>query len=197
MAAEAPLDMAASSSFSQATAGRPDIIEQDHIQAAVAETWKDEHGTEGRPDVVEDEQILAAVDESMVDELSSSTVAAAAWAYRSKADDGESDEEPIDTRGPAPQEWIKRGWIDYSADRRAPAPGEAPWYGWCNYTEEEWQRWSEQQVEKAVRLAERDEEEGTPTTRSPLPKKVKAPTDPVSIDPSSMLVDLFESLRMP
>ena len=39
--------------------------------------------------------------------------------------------------GPAPQEWLNMGWIDYSVNRRKPFSGESPWYGSRNYSEAE------------------------------------------------------------
>ena len=109
-------------------------------------------------------------------------------------DDADDDWES--QQGPAPKEWIERGWVDYSEHRRQPYPGENPWFGWVNYTETELQKWAQHQVAKAVRLAERGEDgDEPPSGRSPSPKKVKAPSSPVSLSSSSdTLIDMVALL---
>ena len=122
-------------------------------------------------------------------------------AYRTTADEATWNDDADDCQeGPAPPQWLAKGWIDYSKYRVRPYPGEDPWWGWVTYDEEEFQAWEENPVEKAVRLAERDDDgDESPSVRAPFPKKVKAPSSPISIPPSEMLVDvadLFHNLNV-
>ena len=126
--------------------------------------------------------------------LSSSSSSSAWTAYRSPTtgEDENTDDLPA---GPAPEEWLAMGWVDYSDQRRKPYPGESPWYGWCNYSEAEWEAWRTHEVAKAVRLAETGEDL-SPCSRGPLPKKVRPPADVVFVEASDMLVDAIAGLNM-
>ena len=202
MAAALALEMAHGSSIARQhgssialeMAARPDSLEQAQIQAArdasACQSIDEQAGRSndnacddvtmpselsGRPDNLEEAQMQAAT-----------AASASSWtAYRRTTDETTGDDRADDTQvgeGPAPQEWLNKGWIDYSDSRRKPYPGEGPWYGWITYTDEEWQAWLQHQVDKAVRVAERgDDEDESPPTRQPYAKKVRAPSSPVSV----------------
>ena len=188
--------MAHGSSIALEMAARPDSLEQAQIQAArdasVCQSKEEQASSSndnacddvtmplsGRPDNLEVAQMQAAA-----------AASSSSWtAYRTTTVEATGDEDDTQTtQGPAPQEWIDQGWIDYSENRRKPYPGET-WYGWCNYSPQEWEAWMEQTMVKVIRMAERDDDE---EVSQPYAKKVRAPSSPVQVLPSEIMDDMCD-----